>query len=289
MNRYINNHHIVETSRLESSLSDPKIRILDCSVDFTTDESGVMSFTPARAAWESGHIPGADFVDFFDELSSEDTDLPLMLPGGDVFAEVMSKHGIDNDCRVVLYDGFYNMWAARLWWMFRAYGFTRAAVLNGGIEKWKIEGRPLSKENPGHTPTKFVSRPEPGFFCGKEEIAAALEDENTCLIDALSQEQYSGKSPAGGLRPGHITSALNISWTAIVDPKSHTFLPKERLEALFRKRGIDEDDRVIAYCMAGIVASGLAFALSLLGRENLSIYDGSLFEWSADPTLPMSI
>jgi thiosulfate/3-mercaptopyruvate sulfurtransferase len=252
--------------------------------------TGGLRFKPARSAWEKGHIPRADFVDFSKELSDLEAEFEFMLPPAAQFAEVMQRHGVGEGTRVVLYDSLMSVWAARLWWMLRHYGFDEAAVLNGGLQKWKTEGRPLSTEVPQTPPGRFVARPsKESLFSDKHEVLRGIKDTKTCIVDALTPDYYSGANKAGipGRRAGHIPSAANVPFAAVVDEEMHAYLPADQLSKQFAGLDLASGDRVITYCGAGIAASSVAFAMALLGRDNVAVYDGSLFEWAADPNLPM--
>lgn len=287
--RYPNDDYLVETDWLEANLGDSSLRILDCSVDFGLTDEGTFRFSAARETYDSGHVPGASFVDFGAEASDPESALPFMCPPADAFGEAMARHGVGPSSRVVVYDKFCNNWAARLWWTLRAYGFTNASVLNGGLVKWKLEGRPLSTEPVDPLPGDFEPSADQDVFVGRESVLAAIDDRDTCLVDALDTDHYAGTKPVGVERPGHIPSAENLPWGAVVDMETHAYLPAEELEALVERLSPSEGDRVITYCTAGIASSSVAFAMALMGHENLSIYDGSLLDWAADPALPMEM
>lgn len=284
---YPNRDFLVETPWLESNLSNPDLRIIDCRMNFEVDDAGDIQFSSAVDDWASGHIPGAVYVDIREELSLQSSDLPFMLPSADDFAEVMSRLGVEDGVRVVLYDAFYNIWAARLWWMLRAHGFTDAAILNGGLNKWKLENRPLSKAGESRSRASFVARPRDRVFVDKQAVLAAIGDDRTCIVDALYADHYSGETPIWVDRPGHITSAENLPFNEIVNEVTHAYLPPDDLALALEGLGLASDDAVITYCHAGNAASSVAFAVALMGHEQVSIYDGSLREWAADPSLPM--
>ena len=190
--------------------------------------------------------------------------------------------------RVILYDDFYNIWAARVWWMLRASGFDNAAVLNGGWHKWTQEGRPVSNRPATPVQGQFVSTPRPELMVGKQEVLEAIQTPSSCLLNALTAEDHAG---TGGMirypRPGRIASSVNISFYDLVDPETHAYLPAEQLREKFEAVGATGAKRVITYCGAGIAASSDAFVLTLLGLEDVAVYDGSLMEWAADASLPM--
>ncbi|MFW6089073.1 MAG: sulfurtransferase, partial [Gemmatimonadota bacterium] len=217
---YPNERYLVETDWLEANLDDPNLRILDCCVDFGMSEAGTYEFSAAHETFRSGHIPGASFVDFPAEASDPESSLPFMLPPADAFGEAMRRHGVGAGTRVVIYDKLCNNWAARLWWTLRAYGFTDAAVLNGGLVKWQAEGRPLSTVEADPPSGDFESRFDRSgqtVFVDRDRVLAAIDDPETCLVDALDPEHYAGTNPVGVARPGHIPSAGNVPWIDVVD------------------------------------------------------------------------
>ena len=241
----------------------------------------------AREDWAASHIPGSGFADLPGDLSDRDSKLRFMMPPADQFAAAMSSYGVGEGTRVVLYDRATSAWAARIWLMLRAFGFDNAAVLDGGWTKWTAEGRAVSSEPSSYPPANFEARPRPGMFVGREEVLAAVDDDASCIINALSEEQHRGETPAPYGRAGHIPSSVNVPSGSLVDPETNAYLPLETLRAQFEGVGAPGADRVITYCGGGIAASNDAFVLTLLGVENVAVYDGSLSEWAADPALPL--
>lgn len=284
---YSNPDFLVETDWLESNLSNPTLRIIDCRVNFSVNDAGDIEFFTGEDDWISGHIPGAAYVNIGEELSLKSSDFPFMLPFTDQFAEVMSRLGVEDGTRVVLYDEFFNIWAARMWWMLRAFGFTNAAILNGGLNKWKLEDRPLSAGREAQSAGSFTARPQGRFFVDKYAVLSAISDDQTCIVDALPADQYSGEAPVWVDRPGHIASARNLPFNEIVDQETQAYLPPDELASALENLGVDANNSVITYCHAGNAASSVAFAMALMGNDQVSIYDASLREWAADPELPM--
>jgi thiosulfate/3-mercaptopyruvate sulfurtransferase len=201
----------------------------------------------------------------------------------------MSELGVGDRTRVVLYDSAMSAWASRVWWMLRAFGFDEAAVLDGGWRAWIADGRPTSTDpEPNQTPVTFAARVRPGLFVGKGEVLAAIDRLEVCIVDALAREMYRGERQAYA-RPGHIPGARNVPFTELVDPDTQRYLPEHRLSAAFSDVLSAEPERVITYCGSAIAASSDAFVLSLLGVEDVAIYDGSMSEWAADPSLPLVV
>jgi thiosulfate/3-mercaptopyruvate sulfurtransferase len=277
---------LVESDWLESQLGAPDLRILDCTVKLGPDGA-----TSGRADWEAAHIPGSAFADLIHDLSDpNNTRYSFPFPPAEQFATAMSRLGVGDGTRVVLYDAGPNMWAARLWWMLRAYGFDDAGVLGGGFARWNREGRPVSSEAPSYPPGQFVARPRPELIATKDEVLASINSGDRCIINALSPDAHAGRTPPRRGRAGHITSSVNVPASgsdSILDPETLTYLPLDQIRARFKEVGALDKERVITYCGGGIAASSAAFALHLIGVDNVAVYDGSLSEWANDPNLPM--
>jgi thiosulfate/3-mercaptopyruvate sulfurtransferase len=266
-----------------------ELRILECTVFLRAPRKMGEQWTveSGQAAWAKGHIPGSVFADLFGVLSDPTSPFPFMVPPARQFITEMERLGVGEGVKVVLYDRAYNMWAARLWWMLRTFGFDDAAVLSGGWKKWTAEGYPSSTDTPTFPRGHFVARPRPNLIATKEEVLAAITDGRTCLVNALQPDQHEGRMPSGYARPGRILSSVNVPASALIDPTTHAYLPLDQLRALITTVGATKGDRVITYCGAGIAASSDALILTMLGVPQVAVYDGSLSEWTADPTLPM--
>jgi thiosulfate/3-mercaptopyruvate sulfurtransferase len=279
---------LVETDWLAAHLGDPDLRVLECTVYLHPAEApGGFRVESGRAKWSDGHIPGAGFADLQDDLSARDTTLRFMMPPPAQFAEAMSRYGVGDGVRVILYDRAVNMWAARVWWMLRAFGFDDAAVLNGGFKKWTREGRPLAADDGSAPRRSFTARPRPSLIADKSGVLAALDDDRACVLNALTDEQHRG---AGGVtygRPGRIAGSANVPARELVDPDTHAYLPIDVLRANVAATGALDAKRVVTYCGGGIAASSDAFVLTLLGRPDVAVYDASLSEWAPDASLPM--
>lgn len=288
MMSYAKPEQLVETGWLEEHLEDDRVRILDCNVILTPLEEGGFQLTSGRETWKSGHIPGSIVADLTSDLSDPGNTLPLMAPTMERFADAMSRYGVGPETRVILYDDFYNMWAARVWWMLRAVSFSNAAVLNGGWRKWALEHRPVSTDIPSFEPANFPAVRRANVMATKADVLTEIGKASSCIVNALSPEDHAG---TGGMikypRPGRITSSVNVPFAALVDEDTHAYLPAASLRERFEAVETRGADRVITYCGAGIAACSDAFALTLLGKENVEVYDGSLMEWAAEASLPM--
>lgn len=276
---------LVETDWLEAHLNEPNLRVYDCTV-FFSPPGGRMQMDSGRGDYEKSHIPGAGFIDVLDALSDPRSSLTTQRPSPERFADAMCEYGVGDGVHVVLYDKQMTMWATRVWWMLRAMGFDHASVLNGGWDKWTKEGRPVSREPSTLPRARFVPRLRPDLFVGKDDVLAGIDDDNTAIVSALMHEMHAG-GVLNVCKRGHITSSTCVPAFDIVDPETMTFLPLDELREKFDGAGATADKRTITYCGTGIAATGTAFALHMLGHDRVSVYDGSLEEWSADPKLPM--
>jgi thiosulfate/3-mercaptopyruvate sulfurtransferase len=276
---------LVSTDWLAAHLSDPDLRVLDCSVTLVPQGAGVRPES-GKAAWAQGHIPGSGFADLLADLSDHGIPLPIMMPPTGQFAEALGRYGVGPGTRVVLYDSGSHTWATRVWWMLRATGFDSAAVLDGGLKKWQAEERPLSIEPCQYPRTRFEARPRPGSFVDKAHVCAAMEHPECRLINALSADEHSGKVSRTA-RPGRIPGSGNVPAGSLIDPATGAYLPLEQLREKLAAQGALDGRRIVTYCGGGIAATSAAFTLVRLGVQGVGVYDGSLSEWSQDPALPM--
>lgn len=281
---------LVEPEWLEARLEEPDLRVVDCTLHLSFDpETGARQSESGRSDWEAGHIPGSVFADVQDDLSAAEPAYPYQRPTPERFARILEALGIGDDSRVVCYDAAGNSWAARLWWLLRAFGFDRAGILNVGWDRWIAEDRPVSTAPPTEREVTFTPDPRPELFVEKEAVLEAIDDDRCCLINALRPADHAGTGLVKYGRPGRIPGSVNVPAVgeeAFVDPADGRYLPQPALRERFADVGATESERVITYCGGGIAASNAAFALHLLGVEDVAVYDGSLAEWGRTD-LPM--
>ncbi len=274
---------LVDPDWLEPRLHESDLRVVDCTLHLSFDpETGARHTESGRADWDASHIPGSVYVNVQEDLTAADPDFPYQRPSPARFADAMASLGISDDTRVVLYDRARNSWAARVWWLLRSFGFDRAGILNGGWERWTADGRPTSTDRPEERDATFTPDPHPELVADKEQVQAAIEDEACSLVNALRPADFDGSNVVKYGRPGHVPGSVNVpavGESAIVDAADQTYLPRDALRARFADAGVTESERVITYCGGGIAASSAAFALHLLGVENVAVYDGSMAEW----------
>ena len=278
---------LAETDWLADHLNDSDLRVLDCTAFNRPDGSGGIRAESGRESWVMEHIPGSGHADLVNDLSDNDAHFRYMLPQVPQLAQAFSSYGVGAGTRVVLYDSTTGSWATRIWWMLRAFGFDDAYILNGGLHKWKLEGRPVNSDPSTYPPAIFLAKRRAGLMANKDEVLAALDNGSTCVLNALSGEQHLGSGGANYGRAGRIANSVNVPAADLTDPVTHAYLPAERLAERFAQVGADRAERVITYCGGGIAASNDAFILTLLGYENVAVYDASMSEWAADPSLPM--
>jgi thiosulfate/3-mercaptopyruvate sulfurtransferase len=284
---------LISTAELADILGQPNLRIFDCTttLDYQPPGSGVPYIVvPRRDSFEAGHVPGANFLDLQGEFSDNATKLRFMMPGTAQLEAAFGRHGVGNDSFVVLYSIGTMMWATRLWWMLRSLGFDNVAVLDGGLDKWKAEGRALeSGPAKGYKSAAFKASPRPGYFVDSKAVLAARDERNTIVVNALNEQLHKGLEPSRYGRPGRIPGSCNVSAAALVDPATKAFVPLADAEKKFAAQGFSRDKRVIAYCGGGISATIDLFMLNLLGYDKLTLYDGSMGEWAMDEALPIEV
>lgn len=277
---------IVETEWVAAHLGDPHVRVLDATTHLVPRPNNLLyDVKSGYEDFEKAHIPGAGFVDIEHEVSEPHVGLHFMLPSEERFAQAMVRLGVGDDTFVVTYSTANHWWATRLWWMLRAFGHERGAVMNGGFQKWQREGRPAEQGPPKpHAPARFTARLEPEYVTGKKEVLDAIGNAGTCTVNALRPEQHAGTGGTTYGRLGHIAGSINIAAIHNIDA-DNCFKPAAELRALFAPALAKS--KVITYCGGGIAATSAALILTMLGHPHVKVYDASLTEWAADPSLPM--
>ena len=280
-------HSLVSTEWLAAHLDDPDLRILECTVDLKPGPQGFVAH-PIADQWAEGHIPNSAYADLTNDLSDPDNELRFTMPTPEHFAAAMEALGVGEGTRVVLYDRRMTMWATRVFWMLKAFGFDDCAVLDGGWKSWTLEGRQVSTgPAPMRSTASFTAAPRTGMIATVDQMMAAIGDDATCIVNSLSPQNHDGSDDSYG-RPGHIPGASNVFAVALVDPDTQRYRPVAELEAMFDH--LPADQPVITYCGGGIAATSDAFVLTqLLGRDDVAVYDGSLSEWLRDPSRPLEV
>jgi thiosulfate/3-mercaptopyruvate sulfurtransferase len=281
---------LISTEELAARIGQSNLRVFDCTtyLDYQPEGSGVPYLVvPGTRTFEEGHIPGSDFLDLQGEFSDQNTELRFMMPGAAQLEAAFGRHGVGNDSRVVLYSIGTAMWATRFWWMLRSLGFD-ALVLDGGLDKWKAEGRAIETGPArGYPPATFKADPRPGLFIDKRETQKASTNRSTVVVNALGPQFHKGLEPSRYGRPGRIPGSVNVPAATLIDAQAKIFLPPDEVAPKFAAQGITRDKRVVAYCGGGISATIDLFQLHRLGYDNITLYDGSMGEWAKDESLPI--
>ena len=284
---------LVSTEWLAEKLGAPDLVILDATVNIIQRDDGRSDGRSGRAEYEGEHIPGAVFADVTVDLADPESRFRFMLPSERRFAAAMEALGVGDGKKVVVYSDSGVWWATRVWWLLKTFGFDNVAILDGGLVKWKHEGRPLSDAVETVSSVTFTPRFRPDRVVYKEDVLAVVKapDDSTVLVDALSPEYFRGDAgdQFGYGRLGHIPGAVNIPSQELTDPQTGEFLPVEKLRDRFAPLLEKRPERTITYCGGGIAASQAAFALELIGESSVALYDASLQEWAADDALPMEV
>lgn len=275
---------LVSSAWLAEHLGEPDLVVLDCSVVMEPDGAGGMATVSGRAAYESGHVPGAAFADLLTGLADTASPNQFAVPTPPDFCAAVGRLGVGDGTRVVLYDSMMSMWAARVWWMLRWVGFDDAALLDGGFAVWTGEGRPVSTEIPSPTPRTLTPSVRDGLIADIDEVRASLDDGETVIVDTLPADHYAGRFSMYG-RPGHLPGAINLPVFDLLD-EGGRFRPHDELAA---RHATDPTARTITYCGGGIAASAGAFAMTRLGFTDVAVYTASLQEWARDPDNPLVV
>ena len=273
---------LVSTEWLGARLDDPGVRVVDGTY-----------FLPnvprdAGAEFMQCHIPGAVWFDI-DDIKDAANPLPHMLPHPAEFARKVGALGLGDADRIVAYDAHGLMSAARVWWMFRVFGHDRTAVLDGGLPKWRREGRPVESGPARRRPAVFTPRFRPELVRGLAEVRAELARGSAEVADARSAARFTGAEAEfrPGLKSGHMPGAKNLPFGALLRADG-TFLPPAEIAAKFRAAGIDTGRPVTTTCGSGVTACVLALGLYLTGKPDAAVYDGSWSEWGGREDTPIA-
>jgi len=271
---------LVTTDWLANELGASDLRIVDAT-KFMPDAGR----NPA-AEYEAGHIPGAVFMDL-GELTDASNPIDNMLPPAEKFASRMQSLGLGDGSRVVLYDDSPLKSAARAWWMLTIFGAHEVAILDGGIAKWKAEGRPLETGKEALRHRHFTVWKDDKDVRTKADMLANLHSKNEQVVDARPADRFSGENPdpRGDTASGHIPGSINIPHSSFFNADG-TWKSSDEIKAIFNDAGVDLSKPLVTTCGSGMTAAVVSFAAMLAGAEKTALYDGSWAEWGADADTP---
>jgi len=271
---------LASTEWLAEELSRADVRVVD--VRWRPDGSG-------HALFDTGHIPGATYVDWRTELNdspSDETGHALRLAPPDAIVTCMARAGVSDATTLVLYDDTLGLYAARAWWSFRVYGFESARILDGGFPAWAGAQRPLSSGALPHAEGSFTPRLNPRLRLTTTDVRSLLGSPDAQLIDGRANPEFRGHE-GNARRLGHIPGAVNVPVGALHEPGTQRLLDADAIRAALGRATVTRGKRLVCYDGSGVGAAKLAFVLTLMGYDDVAVYDGGWAEWGDRLDLPV--
>jgi thiosulfate/3-mercaptopyruvate sulfurtransferase len=277
----MNRPPLVSTEWLASRIDAPDVLVLDASLHLPN------TGRDANAEYLAEHIPGAIRFDI-DAIADKASPLPHMLPQPTAFSSMMRKLGVGDGMTLVFYDtvGLYS--APRGWWMLKTMGAERVFILDGGLPKWKSEGRPVEDGKVTRPERHFTARLNNRAVTDLDAMRAIVESGSRQVLDARAGARFRAevKEPREGLRSGHMPGAFSTPFTELLNADG-TMKSNDGLRQVFEDAGVDLSRPVTTSCGSGVTAAVITLALTLLGHKDLSLYDGSWSEWGSLPDTPV--
>jgi len=268
-------NQLIEIDWLKKNLNNPKIKIIDGTWHMPTSDLNAFEI------FKEKHIPNSIFIDL-EEISDPNSDLPHMMPNENYFSKKVSFLGINNNDHLIIYDMFGMFSAARIWFMFKAFGHNNVSLLNGGLPAWIDSNGEISNQINKLKATSYKANLNKSLIVNYKEVMDNLSNNKYEVLDARSPDRFSGTSeePRPGMKSGHIPKSKNLYFNYFIDQDSKKFIKKEEIVNLIKKSDIDIKKDIICSCGSGVTACILKFVIELINKDsNIKIYDGSWSEW----------
>ena len=272
---------LVEPGELEPRLDDPGLRLIDAT--WYLPATG----RDAPDEYASGHIPGALWLDLSTDLADLGAPVRNTSACPEALAAVFAQVGVGTDHQVVVYDRLGGYSAGRVWWALCYAGHPGAGLLDGGLERWVAEGRPLSTELPRHPRAVFKAAPRPELLAAKADVLRIVRDGSAQIVDARSAERFRGEGEEHTRHRGHIPGSLSVPYTENLCGTPPRLRKPQELRATYAAAGVRFDRPVVTMCGSGVTAALDAFVLTLLGHDKVCVYDGSWAEWGNSDDVPI--
>jgi len=271
---------LVTTEWLEAELGAPDLRVIDATLFLPG------SGRNARAEYEAAHVPGAVYFDI-SEIADLDSPLPNMMPGEAKFASRMQTLGLGDGNRIIVYDNSPLHTSARAWFMLKAFGAHYVAILDGGFQKWRAEGRTFEIGRDLHRHGHFTPQLDETDVIGKAGVRALIGAGTHEIVDARSAPRFTAEEeePRADMASGHVPGSRNLPQSQLFNA-DNSWKQGEALRAEFDAAGVDLAKPMVTTCGSGVTAATILFGAHLLGKQDVRLYDGSWSEWGADPATP---
>ena len=272
---------LVSTQWLAMNIDNPNIKILDATWHLPNAGRN------AKEEYANAHIKGASYFDI-DEIADLNNPLHHSLPNDEKMASRVRSFGISNTNHVIVYDNSDASTAARVWFMFKNFGHENVSILDGGINKWTLEGNQTTNDITVTPSGHFIAKSKEENLRNLDQIMDNIDSQKEQVVDARASGRYNGTAPEPreGLKSGHIPGSLNVPFNQLLN-EDRTYKTNEEIKDIFENSGVDLNKPIITSCGSGVTACVLLFALDQIGHKQKALYGGSWSEWGAHPDTPV--